>query len=142
MASWQWAGHLPDLYQANDLACATGSFLPSPSTHAASLGNWPGYRTPARGDCRRDHAAAQAAVLGPQEAARGIATARSQAALAGALDDGRFAAASGAERAAPPAPASGAAEPTVSAGARAQRPVVHRLQEPAPGPNRGLVPHR
>src|SRR6266403_66381 len=110
---------------------------------AALAGTAPAWHGDGRGGCRGDPgAAAQAAVLGPQEAARGIATARSQAALAGALDDGRFAAASGAERAAPPAPASGAAEPTVSAGARAQRPVVHRLQEPAPGPNRGLVPHR
>src|SRR4029077_11077791 len=63
VASWQWAGHLSDLYQANDLACATGSFLPSPRTHAASLGNWPRYRTPAPGDCRRYRAAAQAALL-------------------------------------------------------------------------------
>src|SRR5271169_3229103 len=65
-------------------------------------------------------AAAQAAVLGPQEAARGIAAARSETALAGALDDWRSAAAPRAEPAAPPAPASGAADPTVSAGARAK----------------------
>src|SRR4029077_19472406 len=63
VASWQWAGHLPDLYQANDLACATGSFLSSPSTHATSLGNWPGYRTPAPGEWSRDRAATQAALL-------------------------------------------------------------------------------
>src|SRR6266481_5966030 len=62
MASWQWAGHLPDLYQANDLACETGSFLSSPGRHAASLGTWPGYRTPAPGECSRDSTAAQAAL--------------------------------------------------------------------------------
>src|ERR1700730_2962169 len=93
---------------------------------AALAGAAPARDGDARGGCQGDHvAAAPAAVLGSQEAARGVAAARSETALAGGLDNWRSAAAPRAERGAPPSTASGAGDPALSAGARAKRSVVH-----------------
>src|SRR6266478_6975500 len=95
---------------------------------AALAGAAPAWSGDGQRDRRGDRgAAAPAALLGTEEAPRGAAAWRSEAAVAGAVDHRRSAAPRGVERTAAPAADRGAGDPAVSPGCGAERSLVHRF---------------